>query len=134
MREARRALGADAIESAVVARNGIIVETVTSVDAAPGEPRYTRRGYQAPPGKRLWEATSSAGWISVRASAIEMRFATNVVDPGGATDRARLGQIRSFFSTRDQAIQQADALRETGYMVTIVDARPYGGQAGDASV
>ena len=129
MREARRALGADAIES----RSGVIIETVTEVDEPTGDPRYTRRGYRAPPGKRLWEATSTAGWISVRASAIEMRFATNVIDHSGPTERARQGQVRSFFNTREQAVQQADVLRDEGYLVTIVEARPYGGQAGDAS-
>jgi hypothetical protein len=127
MREARRALGADAIE----ARNGIVIETVVTETR---EPRYTRRGYRAPPGKRLWEATSTAGWISVRASAIELRFATNVVDvvPSRATDRSSQGQIRSFFNTREQAVQQADVLRDDGYVVTIVEVRPYAGQPGDS--
>jgi hypothetical protein len=61
-----------------------------------------------------------------------MTCATNVADPAAATERGRQGQIRSFFNTREQAIQQADALREQGYVVTIVEARPYGGQPGDA--
>lgn len=129
---ARRALGANAVES----RRGVVIETITpsAIEPPPGGPRYTRRGYKAPPGKRLWEATSSAGLISVRASAIEMKFATNVIDLAGLTERARAGQIRSFFNTREQALQQADALREEGYMVTIVEARPYAGQPGDADV
>lgn len=125
---ARRALGAGAVES----RRGVVIETVTPTVEPVDGPRYTRRGYKAPPGKRLWEATSTAGLISVRASAIPMNFATNVIDLAGATERARAGQIRSFFNTREQAIAQADALRYEGYMVTIVEARPYAGQPGDA--
>lgn len=125
---ARRALGAKAVES----RRSVVVETVTTIPVEPVDgPRYTRRGYKAPPGKRLWEATSTAGLISVRASAIPMNFATNVIDLAG-NERARAGQIRSFFNTREQAIAQADALRYEGYMVTIVEARPYAGQPGDA--
>ena len=126
---ARRALGAQAVES----RRGLIIETVTpDTSEPPGGARYTRRGYKAPPGKRLWEATSTGGFISVRASGIEMRYATNVIDLAGGTERARAGVIRSFFNTRDEAVRQADALRDDGYLVTIVDARPYAGQPGDA--
>lgn len=127
---ARRAFGASAVESRV------IIETTgpDEIDPVADGPRYTRRGYKAPPGKRLWEATSTGGWISVRASAIEMKFATNVIDLAGGTERARAGQIRSFFNTREQAVAQADALRGEGFLVTVVDARPYAGQPGDADV
>lgn len=128
---ARRALGAASVE----ARRAVIVETIgpEEADSAGDEitPRYTRRGYKAQPGKRLWEATSSSGYISVRASALEMRWATNVIDMGGATPRQRQGRIRSFFHNRDEALRQADEMREQGYMVTIVEARPYAGQPGD---
>lgn len=120
---ARRALGAQHIE----ARRGVVIETVDTSEPVAGAPRYTRRSYKAPPGKRLYEATSSCGLISVRASAVEMKFATNVIDLAGATERQRTGQIRSFFATESEAKQQAARLREDGYMVSIVEARPYAG-------
>ncbi|MEI7780342.1 MAG: hypothetical protein WCJ18_00280 [Planctomycetota bacterium] len=127
---ARRALGAKSVE----ANRGVIIETVSrpSLNDVPVDlgAQYTRRGYKTPAGKKLYEATSSGGKISVRASATEMRYATNVIDLAGNA-KAREGQIRSFFATIEEAQQQADALRTEGFMVDVVFARPYAGQPGD---
>ena len=131
---ARRALGASSIEA-----NGLVViETVSRPPRLSDDvpvatelgAQYTRRGYKTPRGKKLYEATSSGGKISVRASVQEMHYATNVIDLAGNA-RARQGQIRSFFATLEEAQQQAVVLRTEGFMVDVVFARPYAGQPGD---
>ena len=129
---ARRALGASTIE----ANGNVVIETYSRVrpmETPPprGGPVYTRRGYKAPLGKALYEATGGCGVISVRASATPMRYATDVADPAGPTERQRQGRIRSFFTDEPLALAQADELRAEGLVVNIVPARPYAGQPGD---
>lgn len=127
---ARRAFGASAIES----RSGVVIETLrpsASPTQVEGTAMYTRSGYKPVPGKTLFEAVGGCGIISVRACPGQMRYATDVSDPAGATDRQRRGRIRSFFATWDAAEEQAAQLRAEGLVVRIVPARPYSGQPGD---
>lgn len=124
---ARRAFGVSETE----ARKTVVVETTEPDPPIVGPPRYTRAKYRKQPGKRLYEATASSGYISVRASAVEMKWATNVIDLAGETERQRQGRIWAFFAGRREAEQQAAVLTQEGYLVSIVEARPYAGQPGD---
>lgn len=133
---ARRALGVTEEE----ARNAVVIERL-SPQAPPQAPRngkvfvrpvYSRTGYKTPPdGKQLYEATGGCGVISVRAADTVMRFATDVADPAGPTERQQKGRIRSFFALLKDANLQAEQLRAEGLVVTVVAARPYAGQPGD---
>jgi len=121
---AARALGVTT-QRTVERQGAVVVET---------EPRgcYTRRSYTAPPGKQLYEATGGCGITSVRASVVEMQWATSVADPNASTTRLRQGVIRSFFPSHQDAQVQAALLRDQGLVVTIVPARPYRGRDDDS--
>ena len=121
---ARRALGADVVETVRSRRRAVTVETTEPIP----ERVYTRRGYKpSRPGHRLYEATAESGITSVRACSTAAKYATSVADPAGATIRQRQGRIRSFFPTLEKAEEQAESLRALGLVVKIVEARPYCG-------
>jgi len=139
-RAARRALGADAVEETGMAtamprkkvralpvaeaRETVVVEETIRQG-------YTRKGYKAKDGQSLYEATGSSGQICVRGSANEMTVGIDVIDLAGSNAVAKAGQVWKLFATTAQAEQAAVKLREQGYAVKIVPARPYAGQPND---
>lgn len=148
-RASRRALGADAVEEKaevkVIRRRKAPVGDPTGVIPIPAEkpvkvnprmptpqnPQYTRIGYATKEGQQLYEATGSSGQIAVRSSANTMTCGIDVADIAAGSDVAKTGQVWTMFPSTEAAERKAAKLREQGFTVTVVPARPYGGQPGD---
>lgn len=126
---ARRALGAPADEITPLDRT----RPRPPVEPQPTR-KYTRRGYRAADGCELYEATGGCGQIAVRSYKEPVTHALDVADIAGRTNNQKQGQIWSMFPNLDAALSAAQKLREEGLTVTVVEARPYAGQPGDADV